>query len=218
MSDLNLIKVANLCSYNVYKDKEKNETLLKSLQSNLINGILDKYIEKSLLSHWKSAIENIVLENKQNRFKEIVKSMKTKNNFISTKLVNMICFSLYRIIIKEKKINGCGFMSSDNDSHIDIIIINKKMTIQEKRCVVAHELSHIIVDRLLKGNKKVIKNVDWDNLNEEELINILMCYILYDKSSFYKNANGKLKDFQVNGPSEFKKLRNDIISKYKKNL
>lgn len=128
-----------------FENKEQNKILLKNLQSNLINSILDKYIEKSFLSHWKSAIENIVLENKQNRFKEIVKSMKAKNSFISTKL---------------------------------------------------------------------IKEVDWENLNEEGLINILMCYILYDKSSFYKNENGKLEDFKVSGPSDFKKLRDGIISKY----
>ena len=90
----------------------------------------------------------------------------------------------------------------------------KKWQFKKKRCVVAHELSHIIVDRLLKENKKLIKEVDWDSLNEEELINILMCYILYDKSSFYKDAKRKLKKFQASGPSKFKKLREDIISKY----
>ena len=79
---------------------------------------------------------------------------------------------------------------------------------------VAHELSHIIVDRLLKEYKKLIKDVDWDSLNEEELINVLMCYILYDKSSFYKDAKRKLKKIQASGPSKFKKLREDIISKY----
>lgn len=210
MSDLNLIEVASRCSYSIYKNKEKNERLLKDLQSKLINGILDKYIEKSLLSHWKSAIENVVLQNKQTIFKNSIKNL----NLISNKLYKIIYFSLYRIIIKEKKINGCGFMFSDNDSYIDIIVINEKMTIQEKRCVVAHELSHIIVDRLLKENKKLIKEVDWDSLNEEELINILMCYILYDKSSFYKDAKRKLKKFQASGPSKFKKLREDIISKY----
>ena len=188
----------------------KTEKRARTLQDNLINGILDKYIKKSLLSHWKSAIENVVLQNKQTIFKNSIKNL----NLISNKLHKIIYFSLYRIIIKEKKINGCGFMSSDNDSYIDIIVINEKMTIQEKRCVVAHELSHIIVDRLLKENKKLIKEVDWDSLNEEELINILMCYILYDKSSFYKDKNGKLKDFQVDGVSEFKKLREQIISKY----
>lgn len=123
MSDLNLIKVSNLCSYDVYKNRKKSEKLLRTLQDNLINGILDKYIK------------------------------------------NLYCLN-------------------------------------------------IIVDRLLKENEKVIKNVDWKNINEEELINTLMCYILYDKSSFYKDKNGKLKDFQVDGVSEFKKLREQIISKY----
>lgn len=68
MSDLNLIEVADRCSYRVYENKEQNKILLKNLQSNLINGILDKYIEKSLLSHWKSTIENVVLQNKQTIF------------------------------------------------------------------------------------------------------------------------------------------------------
>lgn len=45
MSDLNLIEVADGCSYRVYKNKEQSKILLKNLQSNLINGILDKYIE-----------------------------------------------------------------------------------------------------------------------------------------------------------------------------
>lgn len=211
MSDLNLIKVSNLCSYDVYKNRKKSEKLLRTLQDNLINGILDKYIKKSLLSHWKSAIENVVLENKQKIFK---KSIKRHNSVISNKLINIMYFSLYRIIIKEMDINGYGYLFPDNNHHIDIIVINKNMSIQEKRCVVAHELSHIIVDRLLKENEKVIKNVDWKNINEEELINTLMCYILYDKSSFYKDKNGKLKDFQVDGVSEFKKLREQIISKY----
>lgn len=45
MSDLNLIKVSNLCSYDVYKNRKKSEKLLRTLQDNLINGILDKYIK-----------------------------------------------------------------------------------------------------------------------------------------------------------------------------
>ena len=74
--------------------------------------------------------------------------------------------------------------------------------------------SEKLLRTLQEENEKVIKNVDWKNINEKELINTLMCYILYDKSSFYKDKNGKLKDFQVDGVSEFKKLREQIISKY----
>ena len=41
----------------------------------------------------------------------------------------------------------------------------------------------------------------------------IMCYILYDKSNFYKDTI-KLEKFIVDGVSEFKKLRESIINKY----
>lgn len=83
------------------------------------------------------------------------------------------------------------------------------MTIPEKRCVVAHELAHIIVERILK-EKNV--GINWDIVDEEELMDAIMCYILYDKSNFYKDD--KLRSFIVNGVSEFKELRESIIDKY----
>ncbi|PLV55292.1 ImmA/IrrE family metallo-endopeptidase [Brachyspira pilosicoli] len=117
--------------------------------------------------------------------------------------------SLYKIFIKEKDIETCGFLSPDEESYIDIIIINENMTIPEKRCVVAHELAHIIVERILK-EKNV--GINWDIVDEEELMDTIMCYILYDKSIFYKD--NKLKNFMVDGVSEFKELRESIINKY----
>lgn len=205
MSKLGLKKIADICGYTKIVKQQK---LLDELESNIMDNLILKYIEKSLLSHWKSAVENIVLENRQAEFKKFVDY---ERKFVrNARMLQVARVSLYKIFIKEKDIKNCGFLSPDEESYIDVIFINKNMTIPEKRCVVAHELAHIIVERILKE-----KNVDinWDIIDEEELMDIIMCYILYDKSNFYKDSN-KLKKFMADGVSEFKNLRESIIKKY----
>ena len=39
--------------YNVYNETKKQAILLNSLQNNLIDSLINRYITKSLLSHWK---------------------------------------------------------------------------------------------------------------------------------------------------------------------
>ena len=205
MSKLGLKKIADICGYT---EIAKHHKLLDDLESNVMDNLILKYIEKSLLSHWKSAIENIVLENRQSEFKRFVDY---ERKFVrNARMLQVARVSLYKIFIKEEDIKICGFLSPDEESYIDIIFINKNMTIPEKRCVVAHELAHIIVERILK-EKNV--GIDWNTVNEEELMDTIMCYILYDKSNFYKDTI-KLEKFIVDGVSEFKKLRESIINKY----
>ena len=172
-----------------------------------MDNLILKYIEKSLLSHWKSAIENIILQNRQSYFIKHIKDKEKRGDIINNRDFRILNIALYKIFIKEKDISGYGFLSSDEEPYVDIIIINKNMTIPEKRCVVAHELAHIIVERILK-EKNV--EINWDTIDEEELMDTIMCYILYDKSNFYKDIS-KLEDFIVDGVSEFKKLRESII-------
>ncbi|WP_300755070.1 ImmA/IrrE family metallo-endopeptidase [uncultured Brachyspira sp.] len=205
MSKLGLKKIADICGYT---EIAKHHKLLDDLESNVMDNLILKYIEKSLLSHWNSAIENIVLENRQSEFKRFVDY---ERKFVrNARMLQVARVSLYKIFIKEEDIKICGFLSPDEESYIDIIFINKNMTIPEKRCVVAHELAHIIVERILK-EKNV--GIDWNTVNEEELMDTIMCYILYDKSNFYKDTI-KLEKFIVDGVSEFKKLRESIINKY----
>lgn len=206
MSKLNLQEIADRCGYTKIG---KHKKLLYDLESNIIDNLILKYIEKSLLSHWKSAIENIILQNRQSGFKEYLKEKENQGDIINNRDSRILNIALYKIFIKEKEISSYGFLSPDEEPYVDIIIINKNMTIPEKRCVVAHELAHIIVERILK-EKNV--GINWDIVDEEELMDIIMCYILYDKSNFYKD--NKLKDFIVNGVSEFKNLRESIIKKY----
>ena len=138
-----------------------------------------------------------------------MKEKEKQGDIISKRDFRILNIALYKIFIKEKEISSYGFLSPDEEPYVDIIIINKNMTIPEKRCVVAHELAHIIVERILK-EKNV--GINWDIVDEEELMDTIMCYILYDKSNFYKDD--KLRNFIVDGVSEFKELRESIIDKY----
>ena len=148
MSKLGLKKIADICGYT---EIAKHHKLLDDLESNVMDNLILKYIEKSLLSHWKSAIENIVLENRQSEFKRFVDY---ERKFVrNARMLQVARVSLYKIFIKEEDIKIFGFLSPDEESYIDIIFINKNMTIPEKRCVVAHELAHIIVERILKEKK-----------------------------------------------------------------
>lgn len=204
MSKLGLKEIADRCGYT---EIAKHKKLLDDLENNIIDNLILKYIEKSLLSHWKSAIESIILQNRQSEFEKFVDY---ERKFLrNARMLQVARVSLYKIFIKEKEISSYGFLSPDEEPYVDIIIINENMTIPEKKCVVAHELAHIIVERILK-EKNV--GIHWDTINEEELINTIMCYILYDKSIFYKD--NKLKNFMVDGVSEFKELRESIIKKY----
>lgn len=207
MSKLGLKKIADICGYTKIA---KQRILLDDLEFNVMDNLILKYIEKSLLSHWKSAIENIVLENRQSDFREHLKEKEKQGDIISNRDFRILNIALYKIFIKEKNISSYGFLSPDEDPYVDIIIINKNMTIPEKRCVVAHELSHIIVERILKEKNTAI---NWGDIDEEELMDTIMCYILYDKSNFYKDSS-KLEKFMADGVSEFKKLRESIINKY----
>ncbi|MEI0796391.1 ImmA/IrrE family metallo-endopeptidase [Brachyspira pilosicoli] len=207
MSKLGLKEIADRCGYT---EIVKHKKLLDDLENNIIDNLILKYIEKSLLSHWKSAIESIILQNRQSGFNEYLKEKENQGDIINNRDSRILYIALYKIFIKEKEISSYGFLSPDEEPYVDIIIINENMTIPEKRCVVAHELAHIIVERILK-EKNV--GIHWDTINEEELINTIMCYILYDKSNFYKDSN-KLKNFMVDGVSEFKELRESIIKKY----
>lgn len=207
MYKLNLQEIADRCGYT---EIAKQRKLLDDLESNIMDNLILKYIEKSLLSHWKSAIENIILQNRQSDFIKHIKEKEKHGDIINNRDFRILNIALYKIFIKEKDISGYGFLSSDEEPYVDIIIINKNMTIPEKRCIVAHELSHIIVERILK-EKNV--EINWDTIDEEELMDTIMCYILYDKSNFYKDIS-KFEDFIVDGVSEFKKLRESIINKY----
>lgn len=206
MSKLGLKDIAYICGYTSIA---KHRKLLDDLESNVMDNLILKYIEKSLLSHWKSAIENIILQNRQSDFREHLKKKEKQGDIINNRDFRILNIALYKIFIKEKDISSYGFLSPDEEPYVDIIIINKNMTIPEKRCVVAHELAHIIVERILK-EKNV--GINWDIVDEEELMDAIMCYILYDKSNFYKDD--KLRNFIVNGVSEFKELRESIIDKY----
>ncbi len=211
MSKLNLQEIADRCGYNnVYSETKKQVILLNSLQNNLIDSLINKYIIKSLLSHWKSAVENIVLETRQHKFKNYCK----ETSYANPKVIKIMNVALYKIFIKEKKLFEYGYTLKDKYNWVDVIVINEEMSIKEKRCVVAHELAHIIIDRILKENIDIIPNMDFDNINEEELANILMCYILLDKSFFYKNA--QFEDYVITDVLDLKKLRESILKKYRK--
>ena len=105
------------------------------------------------------------MQNRQSYFIKHIKDKEKRGDIINNRDFRILNIALYKIFIKEKDISGYGFLSSDEEPYVDIIIINKNMTIPEKRCVVAHELAHIIIDRILRENIDIIPNMDFDNLN-----------------------------------------------------
>ncbi|PLV55295.1 hypothetical protein [Brachyspira pilosicoli] len=64
MSKLGLKEIADRCGYT---EIAKYKKLLDDLENNIIDNLILKYIEKSLLSHWKSAIESIILQNRRRK-------------------------------------------------------------------------------------------------------------------------------------------------------
>lgn len=199
----NLKYIARICGYSILNISNEREEykLLDDLNSNICKNILEKYVKHSFLAHWKSTVESLVLQRRENRKFSNVNSDKKKE-------------ILYRISIIEKdEIEGPAVYppySYQNESYIDIIYINKKLTIEEKRCVIAHELGHLIVQRFLKENEKL--KLDWNSINEEELANIFMCYILDNRSEFYKDSKN-LSSF-IKDITDFKKLRDKIIKRF----
>lgn len=198
----NLKYIANICCYSILNNKKDQDELLDNLNLNVCKNILEKYVKHSFLAHWKSTVENLVLQRRENRNFSNENSDKKKE-------------ILYRISIIEKdEIEGYAVYppySYQNESYIDIIYINKKLTTEEKRCVIAHELGHLIVQRFLKENEKL--KLDWASINEEELANIFMCYILDNRSEFYKDSKN-LSSFIKKDIIDFKRLRDKIIKRF----
>lgn len=198
----NLKYIANICCYSILNNKKEQDKLLDNLNLNVCKNILEKYVKHSFLAHWKSTVENLVLQRRKNRNFSNENSDKKKE-------------ILYRISIIEKdEIEGYAVYppySYQNESYIDIIYINKKLTTEEKRCVIAHELGHLIVQRFLKENEKL--KLDWASINEEELANIFMCYILDNRSEFYKDTKN-LSSFIKKDIIDFKRLRDKIIKRF----
>lgn len=130
MHKLNLQEIADRCGYNnVYGETKKQTILLNSLQNNLIDSLINKYIIKSLLSHWKSAVENIVLETRQYKFKNYCKEI----SYTNPKVIKIMNVALYKIFIKEKKLFEYGYTLKDKYNWVDIIVINEEMSIKEKK-------------------------------------------------------------------------------------
>ena len=198
----NLKYIANICCYSILNNKKEQDKLLDNLNLNVCKNILEKYVKHSFLAHCKSTVENLVLQRRKNRNFSNENSDKKKE-------------ILYRISIIEKdEIEGYAVYppySYQNESYIDIIYINKKLTTEEKRCVIAHELGHLIVQRFLKENEKL--KLDWASINEEELANIFMCYILDNRSEFYKDTKN-LSSFIKKDIIDFKRLRDKIIKRF----
>ncbi|KLI16666.1 hypothetical protein SU44_00175 [Brachyspira hyodysenteriae] len=233
-----------------YNSNESNQKkLIDSIDDNLFKSIFHKYVEASYLSHWKSTIENLVLQNRQRQlqnnlfdntdFNKLFKVILDENNIdnllnnisslddslkesfktifcrdfnkTSSYIKRIILNSLYKIIIIQDDIDIPAMYSPDSNFFTDIIFIKKDMSIEEKRIIIAHELGHIIINRILKENNSF--TIDWNIVNEENFSNLFMYYILYDKSCFYSNKD-YLNNFMKNSALDFKVSYENILSKY----
>ncbi|MBW5380822.1 hypothetical protein E6A52_08870, partial [Brachyspira hampsonii] len=74
-----------------------------------MDNLILKYIEKSLLSHWKSAIENIILQNRQSDFIKHIKEKEKQGDIVNNRDFRILNIALYKIFIKEKDISSYGF-------------------------------------------------------------------------------------------------------------
>ncbi|MCZ9956149.1 ImmA/IrrE family metallo-endopeptidase [Brachyspira hyodysenteriae] len=251
MPNINLYDIFKTCVGNIfYNSNESNQKkLIDSIDDNLFKSIFHKYVEASYLSHWKSTIENLVLQNRQRQlqnnlfdntdFNKLFKVILDENNIdnllnnisslddslkesfktifcrdfnkTSSYIKRIILNSLYKIIIIQDDIDIPAMYSPDSNFFTDIIFIKKDMSIEEKRIIIAHELGHIIINRILKENNSF--TIDWNIVNEENFSNLFMYYILYDKSCFYSNKD-YLNNFMKNSALDFKISYENILSKY----
>ncbi|WP_300713725.1 ImmA/IrrE family metallo-endopeptidase, partial [uncultured Brachyspira sp.] len=132
-------------------------------------------------------------------------------NKTSSYIKRIILNSLYKIIIIQDDIDIPAMYSPDSNFFTDIIFIKKDMDVEEKRIIIAHELGHIIINRILKENSSFA--IDWNIINEENFSNLFMYYILYDKSCFYSDEE-YLSNFIRNSALDFKSSYEDILNKY----
>jgi len=218
MNKLSLEKInelLNIKNTDIDIKNEKYSKLLPFLDSHLCNILFTKQLKISYLSHWKSTVESLILKKRQAEHKKIFEKFSTSNK-VSPEIIEImkssqpqIMNSLYSIVILERKISQykmSGLIVTDKGRCLDTIIIHQDMTLEEKRCVVAHELGHIIINRLLNENDKY--QVQLDKEQQESVANLLMYYILNDKSNFYQQHTN---DFIYKNIQEIETLMNQII-------
>ncbi|MBW5409628.1 hypothetical protein E6A50_04495, partial [Brachyspira hampsonii] len=105
MYDINLYDILKNCVGSIFYNNEPNEKILIDLiDDNLFKSIFHKYIKASYLSHWKSTIENLVLQNRQRQIKN--------NLFDNTDFNN-----LFKVILDENNIGNLlnNISSLDNN-------------------------------------------------------------------------------------------------------
>ena len=225
MSRLALDEIAKLLhieNIDIAIENEKHSTLIPFLNENLFNNVLDKYLRASYLSHWKSTIENLILQNRQENAKKRIDELTNSDSCpeeiqqqLKVVKKSPMMHALYKIVIldKENTYDSPGYVSTDKRNMIDTIVINQNLTPEEKRCVIAHEFGHIIINRLLAENKQ--NKITLDSDQQENLADLFMYYILYDKSRFYQT---EATNFIKPNIQDFKKLKESIDEKYQNNL
>lgn len=191
-----------------------DDVLLDSIEGKLFDEVIAKYVASSYLSHWRSTVESLVLEKRQAHFEKQIKLYKKSNenedkdSILDDNIISIVRQSLYKIIILEDKDLGIhAAISTDEMNFQDIIYVNKNMNDKEKRCAIAHELGHIIINRIFKEYDILCKNEVYE---KEELATLFACHILQDKSNFYKK---KAHEY-INTPDEIKTIIENIKKDY----
>ncbi len=181
--------------------KSLKKEFLDNLESNFFSSIFSKYIEASYLSHWKSTIESVILQNR--REKNCTKTSHSTNNYSSYKI----------IIIEKKDLDVPALILTDENLSLDTIHVNAAMNTSEKRVTIAHELGHIIINRCLLENEN-FNSEDITHLSEEEreeLATLFSYYIIEDRSHFYKKISQKHSLFY----KDIEKIIKEININYK---
>ena len=182
--------------------KNLKKEFLNNLEGNLFSSIFSTYIEASYLSHWKSTIESVILQNR--REKNCTKTSHSTNNYSSYKI----------IIIEKKDLDVPALILEDENLSLDTIYVNKNMNISEKRVAIAHELGHTIINRCLLENKNFNSKdiADLSKEEKEELATLFSYYIIEDRSHFYNKISQKHSLFY----KDIEKIIKEINMNYKK--
>lgn len=196
MEKLSLQKITKILHKEQVFDQMTEQNLLSFLDDQVCKKIFTPYLEGAYLSNWRTCIEILILQRRKDEFEKYINtklqddkvSQEEKRNL--REHFSIMQYALYKIVIvEEENIPVSGILSSDSLDMIDTIFINNEMSILEKRCVLAHELGHVIINRFLMENNnfKAILN----KKQKEELANIFMYYILIDRSNHYQNKSQK---------------------------
>ena len=173
---MNQLIIDNNLKYEVIKHFQINETIFEELLE-LFNQVIKPEISKNYLSHLVSSVEDIINNYKMKEFisnlKENEKKYINVNEF--KKLLLSKNIRLFSILLKPLD-NSSKKASCRLFKQSAIIFYDPRLEEKQKRTLIAHEIGHIVLNKL--------KKIDGDI---EKLSSLFAFIAMLDKNNFYKN-------------------------------